>query len=107
MSKTRKTMAGFSGVAAPIQEPVKAEALPQQEEPVKDPVVEPEPKKDILDERVKRKKFTDTHTQRGLYIREDLDKILTQRAKKGGHGMKTLIVNEALERLFKEKGWMD
>ena len=53
----------------------------------------------------KNKKFTDNYEQRGLYIRKDLDAILTKMAKKGGKGTKTTIVNAALQRLFDEMGW--
>lgn len=49
----------------------------------------------------------DTHTYRGFYLENSIVKIIDKKSKKGGKGMKSKIVNEALKIVFKEKGWMD
>ncbi|MGN7300256.1 hypothetical protein [Ferdinandcohnia sp. SAFN-114] len=47
-----------------------------------------------------------THTYRGFYLENDIVKVLDRLAKKGGKGIKSQLVNEALKRIFIEKGWM-
>jgi hypothetical protein len=40
----------------------------------------------------------------GIYLQPDLAKILDSLGKKGGRGAKSRIVNDALRKLFNEKG---
>lgn len=59
----------------------------------------------ILDELLgKSQRIEDTHVMRGIYIEKQLDKIIDRLAKKGGRGVKSKLVNEALKKLFREKG---
>lgn len=49
----------------------------------------------------------DTHTYKGFYLEKNIVKIIDKKSKKGGKGMKSKIVNEALKIVFKQKGWME
>lgn len=40
----------------------------------------------------------------GVYLQKDIAKILDQLGKKGGRGAKSRIANDALKKLFEEKG---
>lgn len=106
--KEKPRIAGFDTLSTPV-EPSEKKEQPQQDskgsprKPSKPRSQEIDP----IDAKMSETKFTASHKQRGLYIRTDLDKILTKESKKLGHGGKTLIVNEALERLFKEREWME
>lgn len=40
----------------------------------------------------------------GIYLQPDIAKILDSLGKKGGRGAKSRIVNDALRKLFQEKG---
>lgn len=42
----------------------------------------------------------------GVYLKPDIADVLEQLAKKGGKGVKSEVVNEALRRVFVEKGLM-
>lgn len=42
----------------------------------------------------------------GLYIKDDIAKVLNQLAKKAGTGGKSKVVNEALRKVFTEIGLM-
>lgn len=45
-------------------------------------------------------------TLTGVYLENDILKVLDQLAKKGGRGAKSKLMNEALRKLFTEKGLM-
>ena len=60
---------------------------------------------DTLDELLKgKKKLQDTHVLRGFYIENELADVIDRLGEKGGRGIKSKIVNEALKIIFKEKG---
>jgi hypothetical protein len=40
----------------------------------------------------------------GIYLQKELSQMLDRLAKKGGRGSKSRIVNEALRKVFSEKG---
>lgn len=56
----------------------------------------------IINSAKKKKSFEQKPT--GIYLQEDISKILNDLAKKGGRGAKSRIVNEALRAVFTEKG---
>jgi hypothetical protein len=58
----------------------------------------------LLGEDKEIKKKEDTQTLRGFYIENDLLAILDSLASNGGKGLKSKIVNEALRRVFQDKG---
>jgi hypothetical protein len=55
----------------------------------------------LLDEGSKKK---DDLVLVGVYLQPDLAQILSRLGKKGGRGAKSRIVNDALQKLFSEKG---
>lgn len=62
---------------------------------------------DFIDQLLSGKKKKETEqVVTGFYLRKDISQILDKLAKKGGRGTKSQIANDALEKLFKEKGLM-
>lgn len=60
---------------------------------------------DFLDELIKgTKKKDDQVVLTGIYLQKDLAQILDKLGKKGGRGAKSRIVNDALRKVFTEKG---
>lgn len=67
-----------------------------------------EPELDPLDELFEENpRKDDTHVYKGFYLEKNIAKTIDKKAKKGGKGMKSKIVNEALKIVFKEKGWIN
>jgi hypothetical protein len=61
--------------------------------------------KDFLDNLIEgTKKRQPQRILTGVYLDPNIVKVLDQLAQKGGRGAKSRIVNEALEKVFKEKG---
>lgn len=59
----------------------------------------------LLDSILKgKKKKSNDAILTGIYLKKPLADILNQLGKKGGKGAKSRIVNELLEKAFKEKG---
>lgn len=44
---------------------------------------------------------------RGFYLEKDIVTVLNKLGEKGGKGIKSKIVNEALRKVFREKGWLE
>lgn len=59
---------------------------------------------DFIDQVMEGNKKKSTPTLMGFYPEEDIAKTLNMLSKKGGRGTKTRIINEALRKLFNEKG---
>lgn len=60
---------------------------------------------DFLDELIKgTKKKDDQVVLTGIYLQKDLAQILDKLGKKGGRGAKSRIVNDALRKVFMDKG---
>jgi hypothetical protein len=55
----------------------------------------------LLDEATKKK---DDLVLIGVYVQPHLEQILSRLGKKGGRGAKSRIVNDALKKMFEEKG---
>ncbi|MDQ0257962.1 hypothetical protein J2S74_005425 [Evansella vedderi] len=67
--------------------------------------VSEEGKGDYIDELLEgKKKKSDETVMTGIYLEKDLADILARLAKKGGRGTKSKVVNEALRKVFQEKG---
>lgn len=97
----RKPRSGSSGSRKP------ADSKTPADKPLEAPknVEEDEESGSILDDLLgKSQRIEDTHVMRGIYIEKSLDKIIDRLAKKGGRGVKSKLVNEALKKLFKDKG---
>jgi hypothetical protein len=59
---------------------------------------------DYLDELIEGPKKKQEKALHGLYLDPDVAKILDNLGEKGGRGAKSKIANEALRKLFMEKG---
>lgn len=60
---------------------------------------------DFLDNLIEgTKKKQEQNVLTGVYLNPSIVKVLDHLARKGGRGAKSKIVNEALEKIFKEKG---
>jgi hypothetical protein len=57
---------------------------------------------ELIEGKVKKSEYETTLT--GIYVRNDLLQVLNRLAKQGRRGAKSKVVNEALEKVFKEKG---
>lgn len=63
---------------------------------------------DIFDKLIDgKKKKQPKNVWTGVYLKPEIANVLEQLAKKGGKGVKSEVVNEALRRVFIEKGLMD
>lgn len=58
----------------------------------------------IINTNMKKEK---THVLKGIYFEKDVALAIDKIARNGGKGIKSQIVNEAVKKVFKEKGWMD
>lgn len=97
----RKPRSGSSGSRKPADKKTPAD------KPLEAPKIDEEDEESgsILDDLLgKSQRIEDTHVMRGIYIEKSLDKIIDRLAKKGGRGVKSKLVNEALKKLFKDKG---
>lgn len=52
------------------------------------------------------KKKDKTHILKGIYFEREVAAAIDRIGKNGGKGIKSQIVNEAVKKVFKEKGWM-
>lgn len=65
-------------------------------------------KMDPLDKVIaKNKKKEDTHILKGIYFEKEIANAIDRIAEGGGKGIKSQLVNEAVKKVFKEKGWID
>lgn len=55
----------------------------------------------------KNKKKEDTHVLKGIYFEKEVADAIDRIAEGGGKGIKSQLVNEAVKKVFKEKGWID
>jgi hypothetical protein len=62
---------------------------------------------DTLDEIINNNKKKDkTHVLKGIYFEREVAAAIDRIARNGGKGIKSQIVNEAVKKVFKEKGWL-
>jgi hypothetical protein len=62
---------------------------------------------DVLDNIINNNKKKDqTHILKGIYFEREVAAAIDRIARKGGKGIKSQIVNEAVKKVFKEKGWL-
>jgi hypothetical protein len=52
------------------------------------------------------KKKDETHVLKGIYFEKEVARAIDRIARNGGKGIKSQIVNEAVKKVFKEKGWL-
>lgn len=52
------------------------------------------------------KKKDKTHILKGIYFEREVAAAIDRIGRQGGRGIKSQIVNEAVKRVFIEKGWM-
>ncbi|MBM7717190.1 hypothetical protein JOC94_004215 [Bacillus thermophilus] len=63
---------------------------------------------DPLDQVLKENKKKDkTHILKGIYFEKEVAAAIDRLGRQGGRGIKSQIVNEAVKKVFKEKGWME
>jgi hypothetical protein len=62
---------------------------------------------DVLDQIINNnKKKEKTHVLKGIYFEREVAAAIDRIARGGGKGIKSQIVNEAVKKVFKEKGWL-
>ena len=52
------------------------------------------------------KKKDETHVLKGIYFEKEVAQAIDRIARNGGKGIKSQLVNEAVKKVFKEKGWL-
>ncbi|MGG3737234.1 hypothetical protein [Aeribacillus pallidus] len=62
---------------------------------------------DELDKIIENNKKKDkTHVLKGIYFEREVAAAIDRVGRNGGKGIKSQIVNEAVKKVFKEKGWL-
>lgn len=54
-----------------------------------------------------KKKKGDTHEMRGIYFEKEVVRIMDKLARNNSKGFKSALVNEAVKRVLREKGYME
>lgn len=112
MSRKKRTIAGFNEVANVNDE---HETIDKENKSIKNnPNIninvneKNDDNMDPLDKVIaKNKKKEDTHILKGIYFEKEVAAAIDRIAKGGGKGIKSQLVNEAVKKVFKEKGWID
>jgi vacuolar-type H+-ATPase subunit E/Vma4 len=69
-----------------------------------DHIIDNDNSEDILDKIIEGTTKKEAPKLTGVYLDKDVLKVLNAIAKKGGRGVKSKIVNEALRKVFTDKG---
>lgn len=106
MAREKKSLAGFGEVASITTDSNNNNEninVNDHENNIKTPGTE-----DFLDDLIRgTKKKDDQLILTGIYLQKDLAQILDKLGKKGGRGTKSRIVNDALRKVFEEKGLVE
>ena len=103
MSRKNKNLAGFDDVAS--EDSTQPNINVNDNDNIKGE--NHDNKHDVMEQvLIEKKSKVKTHVLKGIYFEIEVANTIDRMARGKGKGIKSELVNEAVKKVFKEKGWM-